>query len=53
MFTGVLYRKILKMRTVLNLLLHMIQAGRRDHLVGDMTPLAFMPTSFVGEARGS
>ena len=31
----------------------MIWAGRRDHLVGDMTPLAVMPSSLVGEAKGS
>ena len=31
----------------------MIWADRRDHLVGDMTPLAGMPSSLVGEARGS
>ena len=37
-----------KIRTRLNLLLHMIWAGRRDHLVGDMTPLVCMPSSFVG-----
>ena len=31
----------------------MIWAGRRDHLVGDMTPLAGMPSSLVVEARVS
>ena len=31
----------------------MIWAGRRDHLVVDMVPLAGMPSSLVGEARGS
>ena len=31
----------------------MIWDGRRDHLVGDMTPLAGMPSSLVGEARVS
>ena len=31
----------------------MLWAGRRDHLVGDMTPLAGMPSSLAGEARGS
>ena len=31
----------------------MIWAGRRDHLVGDMNPLAGMPSSLVEEARGS
>ena len=29
--------------TRLNLTLHMIWYGTRDHLVGDMTPLAGMP----------
>ena len=42
-----------KITTRLNLQLHMIWAGRRDHLVGDMTPLADMPSSLVGESRGS
>ena len=31
----------------------MIWSDRRDHMVGDMTPLAGMPSSFVEEARGS
>ena len=31
----------------------MTWAGRRDHLVGDMTPLAVMPSSLVEEARES
>ena len=31
----------------------MIWAGRRDHMVVDITPLAGMPSSLVGEARGS
>ena len=39
--------------TRLYLPLHMIWVGRRDHLVGDMTPLADMPSSLVEEARGS
>ena len=34
-------------------MLHMIWADRRDYLVGDMTPLAGIPSSFLGEARGS
>ena len=42
-----------KIRTSLNLPLHMIWAGRRDHLVGDITPLAGMPSSLMGEARVS
>ena len=42
-----------KRRTRLNLPLHMIWASRRDHMVGDMTPLVGMPSSLVGEARGS
>ena len=31
----------------------MIWAGRGDHMVGDMIPLAGMPSSLVGKARGS
>ena len=31
----------------------MMWSGRRDHLVGDMNPLTVMPSSLVGEARGS
>ena len=31
----------------------MIWAGRKDHLLGDMNPLAGMLSSSVGEARGS
>ena len=31
----------------------MTWADRRDHLVGDTTPLAGMPSSLVEEARGS
>ena len=31
----------------------MIWPDRRNHLVGDMTPLAGMPSSLAGEARGS
>ena len=42
-----------KTTTRLNLPLNMIWAGRRDHLVVDMTPLTDMPSSFVVEARGS
>ena len=52
MSTGVLY-KTRKKITILNLPLHMIWVGRRDHLVGDMTPLAGMTSSLLGEARGS
>ena len=37
-----------KRRTRLNLPLHMIWASRRDHMVGDMTPLVGMPSSLVG-----
>ena len=33
-----------KTRTRLNLWLHMIWDGRRDHLVVDMSPLAGMPS---------
>ena len=36
----------------LNLPLHMIWADRRDNPVGDMNPLAGMPSSLVEEARG-
>ena len=53
MSNGVLYQTRKKTRTRLNLQLHMIWYGRRDHLVGDMFPLAGMPPSLVGEARGS
>ena len=49
----VCYTRQGKKRTRLNLPLHMIWADRRDHMVGDMTPLAGMPSSLVGEARGS
>ena len=42
-----------KKRKRLNFPLHMIWDGRRDHMVKDATPLAGMPSSFVGEARGS
>ena len=53
MVTGVLYQTRKKTRTGLNIRLHLILAVRRDHLVGDMSPLAGMPPSLVGEARGS
>ena len=53
MSTDVLYQTRENIRIRLNLPLHMIWAGRKDHLVGDMTPLAGMPSSLVGEARGS
>ena len=53
MSTGVLYQTRKKIRTRLNLPLHMIWAGIRDHMVGDMTPRVGMPSSFVGEARVS
>ena len=42
-----------KITTRLNLLLHMIWDGRRDHLVGDMTPLAGMPSSLAEEEKWS
>ena len=38
---------------MLNLPLHMIWAGRIYHLLGDMNPLASMPSSFVVEERVS
>ena len=41
-----------KITTRLNLPLHMIWADRRDNPVGDMNPLAGMPSSLVEEARG-
>ena len=53
MSTGALYQKMEKIKTRLNLPLHMIWAGRRDNMVGDMTPLACMSSSLVAEARGS
>ena len=53
MSTGVLYKTRNKIRTRLNLPLRVIWAGRRDHLVGDMTPIVGMPSSLVEEARGS
>ena len=42
-----------KITTRLNLPLHMIWDGRRDHMVGHMTPLAGMPSPLVEESRGS
>ena len=53
MSTGLFYKKRGKIRTRLNLPLHMIWAGRRDHLLRDMTPLTGMPSSLVVEVRGS
>ena len=53
MSTGVLFQEREKVTTRLNLPLYLIWAGRRDHLVGDMTPLSGMPSSLVEEARGS
>ena len=53
MSTGMLYQTKGEIKTRLNLPLHMICSGRRDHMVGYMTPLAVMPSSLVGEARGS
>ena len=53
MFTGVIYQTREKRRTGLNLPLHIIWDGRRDHLEGDMAPLVGMPSSLVGEAKGS
>ena len=38
---GLSYKQ--KIITRLNLLLHMIWDGRRDHMVGDMNPIAGMP----------
>ena len=42
-----------KIRTRLNFPLKMVWSGRRDNLVGDMTPLVGMSSSLVGEARVS
>ena len=42
-----------KKRTKLNLPCNMIWAGRRDHLVGDTTPLQGMPSSSAEEKRES
>ena len=42
-----------KKRTRLNLPCNMIWAGRRDHLVGYMTPLQDMPSSSAGKKRES
>ena len=53
MSTVVLCQTREKIITRLNLPLQMIWASRRDHMAGDMTPLAGMPSSLVGEARGS
>ena len=53
MSTGVIYQTSKTIITRLNLLLHMIWAGRKDHLVGDMNPLSGMPSSLMVEARGS
>ena len=39
-----------KITTRLNLPLHMIWAGRGDHLVGYITPIVGMPSSLVVEA---
>ena len=53
MSTGVIYQTGKKIRTRLNLPLNMICTGRRYHIVGDMNPLAGIPSPLVGEARGS
>ena len=53
MVTGGLCKTRKKITTRLNLPLHTTWAGRRDHLKGDMTPLADMPSSSVEEAKGS
>ena len=52
MVNGVHYRTK-KKKTRLNLLCNMIWAGRRDHLVGDTTPLQDMPSSSAEEKRES
>ena len=44
MLTSFLYQKRKKIKTRLKLPLHLIWAGRRYHLVGDMTPLLGMPS---------
>ena len=43
MSTGVIYQTREKITTRLNLTLHIIWDARRDHLVGDMNPIAGMP----------
>ena len=53
MSTVAIYRTRGETITRLNLPLHMIWAGRNDPLVGEMTPLAGMPSSLVGVARVS
>ena len=53
MSKGVIYKTRKKIRTGLKSTLHIIWADRRDDLVGDMNPLAGMPSSLVEEARGS
>ena len=53
MVTGVLYRTKTKKITRLNLPCNMIWAGRRDHMVGDTTPLQGMPSSSAEEERES
>ena len=51
MSNGVIYQTREK-KTRLNLPLNIIWSGRRDHMVGDITTLAGMTSSLVGEARG-
>ena len=53
MSTGMLYHTRKKIRTRLKLLLHIIWANRRDHMVGDINPLSGMPSSLSVESRGS
>ena len=53
MVTGVIYRTKTKKRTRLNLPCNMIRADRRDHLVGDTTPLQDLPSSSAEEKRES
>ena len=53
MSTDVLYQTRENISIRLNLPLHMIWAGRRDHMVGYMTPLAGMTFSLSEEARVS
>ena len=53
MLTGMLYQKMEKIIKRLNLPLHMTWDDRIYHMVGDMTPLAGMPSSLAEEAKRS
>ena len=51
MSNGVIYQTRGKRIARLNLTIHIMWTERRDHLVGDMTPLADTPSSLVVESR--